>query len=679
MKDGKSGFFRGRAQVVGRVKQLLRASSREPAKSILPILLLVSACLAQTTDLTDLSIEDLANVKVTSVSKKAESLSGAPAAIFVLTGEDIRRGGFTTLPEALRTVPGLYVVQINPHQWQVSARGFGDLNNNKMLVLVDGRSVYTPEYGGVYWDVLDVPLEDIDRVEVIRGPGGTLWGANAMNGVINIVMKRSQQTQGAVVSTSADLDQGYTALVQYGGQIGQSLSYRIFTKSSYWEPYNSSSGEELPNNFNMSQAGFRADWTPSSRNSVSLETETYDGRFRNTEIFSAARTTDLLKGSDVLIRWKHTISSRSNTDLLAYCDWYTRTGVPAEMRNTCNVEFQHNYSFTSRQSLIWGGSFLSTGDDLTQDPATYTPEKRRNRVVGGFAQYDVAIVPDRFRLLAGTKLEHNDYTGFEYQPQVRAVWTPNKIYTLWASVSRAIRSPVRNESNLQLLIPSGISNGELVFVDITGNPNLKSEHLRAYELGYRYQPNQALSFRAAAYYNDYSNLIVTANPTSQFTPTELLLKTPYINDGAAQTHGIELTVSWNPFKRWTLSTGVTELRGSPRAAESTPRHLFNVQSRFNLPHNMALNSGLYHYGALPIQATLATGSPAMGIPAFNRVDVGLSWQATSQWSLAVWGRNLQSSAHVESLATAFDGLGAEIPRSVSFKITWQQKGEAPRK
>jgi len=645
----------------------------------MPIFMLASACFAQTPDLTDLSIEDLANVKVTSVSKKAESLSGAPAAVFVLTGEDLRRGGFTTLPEALRMVPGLYVVQINPHQWQVSTRGFGDLENNKMLVLVDGRSVYTPEYGGVYWDVLDVPLQDINRVEVIRGPGGTLWGANAMNGVINIVMKPPQQTQGVLVSTSADLDQGYTTLVQYGGQVGQSLTYRVFGKSSYWEPYYSSSGGELPNNFNMSQAGFRADWTASSSNSVSLETETYDGRFRNTEIFSAARTTDLLKGSDVLVRWKHTISSRSSTDLLAYCDWYTRTGVPAEMRNTCDIEFQHNYAFTSKQSLIWGGSFLSTSDDLTQDPAPYSPEKRRNSVVSGFAQYDVTIVPDRFRLLAGTKIEHNDYTGFEYQPQARAVWTPNKIYTLWASVSRAIRSPARNESNLQLLVPSGMSNGEPVFIDITGNPNLKSEHLKAYELGYRYQPSQAFSFRAAAYYNDYSNLIVTANPIAQFIPNALLLKTPYVNDGSAQTHGLELTVSWKPIERWTLSSAVTELRGSRRAAEASPRHLFNVQSRFNLSHNMELDSGLYHYGALPIQATVSAGSPPMGLPAFNRVDVGLSWQATSQWSLAVWGRNLQSAAHVESLATSFDGLGTEVPRSVSFKVMWQQKAEPRRK
>lgn len=452
----------------------LRISSRKSAKLMWAIFLLASSCIAQTPDLTDLSIEDLANVKVTSVSKKTESLFGSPAAIFVLTGEDIRRGGFTTLPEALRMVPGLYVAQINPHSWQISARGFGDLNNDKMLVLVDGRTVYTPLYGGVYWDALDLPLEDIDRIEVIRGPGGTLWGVNAVNGVINIVTKGADQTQGWDVSTSMDVDLGETARVQYGGQVGPDVKYRVFGKSSYLDPFNSPSGAELPSNFNLTQIGMRIDWTASNKDTISFEGGTYDGRFRNTETFSDLRTTDLLKGNNLLVHWKHTISDRSNLELLTYCDWYTREGTAGEMRNRCDIEFQHTHEFNARNSLIWGASFLSTGDKITPDEVPVVPERRRDNVVSGFAQYEFVVVPDYLKVLVGSKIEHNDYSGFEYQPQVRVVWTPNKLHTIWTSVARAVRSPARDENDLQIIVPGGVSNGIPFYVQVVGNPALQS-------------------------------------------------------------------------------------------------------------------------------------------------------------------------------------------------------------
>ncbi|MGH9528561.1 MAG: TonB-dependent receptor plug domain-containing protein [Terriglobales bacterium] len=645
---------------------------------IFPIILLASACLAQTSDLTDLSIEELANVKVTSVSKKAESISQAPGAIFVLTGEAIQRGGFTTLPDALRTVPGLYVVQLNPHEWQISARGFGDLENNKMLVLVDGRSVYTPEYGGVYWDVLDVPLEDIDRVEVIRGPGGTLWGANSMNGVINIVMKPSAQTQGAMVSTSSDVNQGYTSTVQYAGRAGPDLTYRMFGKASYLEPYNSPSGLELPNNFNLSQAGLRVDWAASPKDNVTVEAGGYDGQFRGTELSSTVRATDLTEGSHILARWDHTVSDRSSIDVLTYCDWYTRTGVPAEIRNTCDIEFQHDYEYSERQSLIWGGSFLSTVDNLSQDPAPYSPEQRRNSVVSGFVQYGFVIVPDKFRVLAGIKLEHNDYTGFEHEPQVRAVWTPNSVHTFWTGVSRAIRTPSRNDSDLRLVLPLGTSNGAALFEDIFGNSNLTSEYLIAYEMGYRYQPTPAFSLDAALYYNDYSHLIIQGVPIPEALPNKIVLQSPFVNGPKAQTHGLELSAKWKPVGYCTLSAAVTETRGDVTAAAATPRHIFDVRSLVTLSPRLEFDSALYHYGALPLQA----GPPGLGpqaLPAFNRLDVGLSWRATSHWTLGLWGRNLQSRMHIESLPSSFDGLGTEVPRSVSFKVIWQQKAEAGRK
>ena len=475
---------------------------------ILVTLLVVSVrCVAQQTDLSTLSIEELANIQVTSASKKAESLSRAPAAIYVLTGEDIRRGGFTTLPEALRMVPGLYVARTDSHIWQISTRGFSDLNNNKMLVLVDGRTVYTPQFGSVFWDVLDIPLENIDRVEVIRGPGGTLWGANAVNGVINIVTKQAAKTQGFLFSSSASPEAGYASTVQYGGQIGSNVNYRVFGRASYWEPLRNASGIDLPDHFGLPQAGTRVDWAASRNDELSIDAGTLDGRIGSTPFQARIPATFLVKASHVLARWKHSISDRSSTDTLAYCDWYARYGTPAEMRNTCDLEFQHSYAFNQRHSLIWGGSFFSTGDDLSADPASFVPERRRNNVVSAFGQYELAVVPDRLRVIGGAKIEHNGYTGFEYQPQVRAVWTPSQSHTFWASFSRTVRIPARNESNLQLSVPARTANGLPVILNIAGDPNLLSERVKAFEIGYRVQVVHSLSLDTTLFYNNYRNLI----------------------------------------------------------------------------------------------------------------------------------------------------------------------------
>jgi iron complex outermembrane receptor protein len=629
---------------------------------------------AQQQDLTQLSIEDLENVQVTSASKQAESLFSAPAAIFVLTGEDIRRGGFATLPDALRMVPGLYVAQTNSHLWQVSARGFSDIQNNKMLVLVDGRSVYSQQLGTVYWDTLDIPLENIERVEVIRGPGGALWGANAVNGVINIVTKTAQQEQGMMVSTSDSPEEGYTTTVRYGGQIGK-LAYSAFGRASYWEPFASPSGSVPPDIFGLPQGGVRMDWAVSNQDALSVEADGYDGRLGTKLFTSDVPGTYLLKGGDALVRWKHTISEQTSIETLAYCDWYSRFGAPGEERNSCDLEFQHTHQFTTRQTLISGASFFTTGDDLTPDPATYIPERRRSSVFSGFAQYEARIVPDRLRILGGIKLEHNDYTGFEYQPQGRVVWTPDKRNAIWASFSRSVRIPSRNDSNLDLTTPSGLINGEPAFLSVLGNPNLQSEHIFAYELGYRLQPSPTLSFDLALYYNRYNNLIIFSKPSLQFLPDEALLTSSAFNGPGAQTHGAELSVKWQPIRVWTISTGVTETRGSATAINDTPEHLFNVQSRVNLPHKTEFDAGLYHYSSLSLGVTPGAETPPQSVPSFNRVDVGASWHVTSQWTFSVWGRNLQSSEHVETRDTALGNEAEAAPRSVAFKLLWQSQPE----
>jgi iron complex outermembrane receptor protein len=375
------------------------------------------------------------NIQVTSATKKAENLSGAPAAIFVITGEDIRRGGFSSIPDALRMVPGLHVAQQSSHVWVVAARGFSSVFNDKMLVLIDGRLVYTPAFGGVWWDVQDPPLEDIDRIEIIRGPGGTLWGANAVNGVINIITRKAGDTQGSLVATSAGVNEGYAAVVRYGGAFGENFAYRIYGTANDWLPSVTPSGVENYDSWSLSQGGTRFDWHTSPKDTVTFDGQGYSGRTRDALTVLSPKAppalldkSSVVKGGHLLARWTHKFSDRSSTDLLGYCDWTDRYAERyIETRNTCDVQFQHNYSFTDRHSLTWGGEVLTTGSVEEHDfSATFVPPAERDTTQSLFLQYELAVIPDKLRIIAGSKFSHNSYTGFEYQPQIRAVWTPKK-------------------------------------------------------------------------------------------------------------------------------------------------------------------------------------------------------------------------------------------------------------
>jgi iron complex outermembrane receptor protein len=486
------------------------------------ILLVVPLCLPAISrgqqpsrDLTAESLEDLMNIEVTSASKKVESLSAAPAAIFVITGEEIRRGGFTSIPDALRLAPGIYVAQQNAHVWQVSARGFSNTFNNKMLVLIDGRLVYSPTFGGVWWDVQDPPLEDIDRIEVIRGPGGTLWGANAVNGVINIIMKQASETQGSQVRASAGSGDGYATDVRYGGKATGDFDYRIYGTANDWLPTASASGGNNYDGWNLSQGGIRADWKMSDKNTLTLDGAGYSGRVRDqVDILSATsppvptNVQTVVKGGHILARWKHSFSDRSALDVLGYCDWTDRVAlVFSDYRNTCDVEVQHAFSLTDHQSLTWGGAVMTSGENWPAEfGITFVPVYRRATTASAFAQYDVDLIPGKLRVIAGSKFEHNSYTGFEYQPQIRAVWTPVRSQTFWTAVSRAVRTPTRVDSDIR--DRSFEASSPLTFIDFIGSPTVQSEILHAYDPRHevnvqsRFDISRHLNFDSAYYYYD---------------------------------------------------------------------------------------------------------------------------------------------------------------------------------
>ena len=624
---------------------------------------------AKPVDLTSISIEDLMNIQVTSASKKAETLFAAPAAIFVITGEDLRRGGFSSVPDALRTVPGLYVVQQSSHVWLVTARGFSNEFNDKMLVLIDGRLIYSPTFGGVFWDVQDPPLEDIDRIEVIRGPAGTLWGADAMNGVINIITKDAAKTQGLLVATSAGIDEGYAARVRFGGKIGENFSYRIYGTSNDWLPTVDSAG--LPNydSWGITQGGTRFDWSPSQKDAITFDGQGYSGRVRDVApVFTPAssvavqqETSGVVKGGHVLGRWKHSFSDRSDTDVLGYCDWTGRvSATDTEYRNTCDAEFQHRYSFTPRHTLTWGGSILTTGDLWVENfTLSITPSYKRDTTYSAFLQYDVILAPDKLRLIAGSKFERNPYTGFEYQPQVRAVWTPNRQNTIWAAASRAVRTPNRiDEGLLDRIAQINPSPPPPEFLLYSGDSNVDSEILHAFEAGYRYEWRQKFSIDATAYYNDYDGLDGLSPPGAPIThlsPFFVDVPVYVINEAASQTHGLELFAKYTPVRRWNVSAAITELRGSSPpgtgypAVTDNPRHEVNVQSKLDVTKFLNLDASYFYNDAISHQ-----------LAPLNRVDIGLSTKPITDSPFSLWGRNLQQDRHRKPSPPRFSGRNPPV-------------------
>lgn len=637
-------------------------------------------------DLTSISIEDLMSIQVTSASKKSENLSAAPAAIFVITAEDIRRGGFSSVPEALRTVPGLYVVQLNSHVWLVTARGFSNVYNDKMLVLTDGRSVYSPTFGGVFWDVQDPPLEDIDRIEVIRGPAGTLWGADAMNGVINIITKSAESTQGVQVVGSAGVNEGYAGRVRYGGKIGDDFAYRIYGTSNDWLPTVDAAGHTNYDDWSITQGGTRVDWTLSQKDTLTIDGQGYSGRFRDvvpiftptSAVATEEDTSGVIKGGHLLSRWKHTFSDRSDTDLLAYCDWTDRISLSiTEFRNTCDLEFQHRYAFTPRHTITWGGSVYTTGEfGKPTFSLSLFPPYSRETTYSAFLQYDLMLVRDMLRLVVGSKFENNPYTGFDYQPQIRLVWTTNPQNSIWAAVSRAVRTPNRIDEDIfdriEQINPVPPPPEFLVY---TGDSNVKSEILHAFEVGYRYEWKQKFSLDATAYYNDYDRLeglsapgSPTVNPSPFFVDIPLLT---FNEQQAAQTHGLELFAKYAPVHRWTLSAGVTELRGTsppatglPAVADN-PRHEATIQSKLNFSRFASLDASYFYDDAVYGQ-----------LPPLNRLDVGISTKPLHGFTFSVWGKNLQQERHQEAIPE--EDLGGEIRRSVTFKVIWET-GEGAKK
>ncbi|MBN1931032.1 MAG: TonB-dependent receptor [Desulfobacterales bacterium] len=637
------------------------------------------------TDLTELSLEDLMNIEITSVSKKSQKLSEAAAAIFVITQDDIRQSGVTSIPEALRLVPGIHVTRINASKWAITDRGFNGQFANKLLVLMDGRTIYDPLFSGVYWDVQDTVLEDIERIEVIRGPGATLWGANAVNGVINIITKDACNTQGGLISAGMGTEDREFCSLRYGDKFGDKTAYRIYAKTFERDKAEDDEGNPTSDDWRMIRFGFRADGEASNRGYYTLQGDIYDGKIGQsvslpilTPPFQETLTDDFpVFGANLLTRWQQELSNESDLTLQFYYDHTEREETVGSIeRDTIDIDLQYRFNLVKRQEIICGLGYRYTTDKINTDfPMIFDPNKRDDNLVSGFVQDDITLVPDVLSLILGSKFEYNDYTGFEIQPNSRFRWTPRDNHTLWAAVSRAVRTPSRYEDDATLTlissidVPSSSTTIEAI-VNGFGNSSVKAEDLLALELGYRFYPNERLSFDLATFYNFYNNLIAFEFKGISPGPLPII---PFIitNDADAETYGIEIAADWQALDWWRFQTAYTFFKmdfDMPDGSVSTtgteadsPNHQVSLRSDMELPKNLELNLWFRYIDNIP----------GRNISAYNTMDICLGWKPIEYIEFSLVGQNLFAPRHLEFVDNIFFNEAAELERSLYGKVTWK--------
>lgn len=611
-----------------------------------------------TQTLKQMSFEDLMNLEVTSVSRQAEKLSEAASAVQVITGEDIRRSGARSVPEALRLAPNLQVAQVNASQWAISARGFNNVLANKLLVLIDGRTVYTPFYAGVFWDVQDVLLEDVARIEVVSGPGSTLWGANAVNGVINIITRSAAETQGAFVEGGGGTELESFAGLRYGGRSGSGLAWRVYGKSTHrGDTELNAGGADANDAWHLNQGGARLDWGAGTADSRTVQTDAYSGSTNpdgNSEVD--------MNGGNVLGRWQRKFSTSSELQVQVYYDRATRdfgNGF-AENLSTWDFDAQHRLRPAPRHELIWGlGARLMRHEVDNLPLFGFDPEDKTLHLYSAFIQDEIALSENVLHLVVGGKFEHNDYTGPEWQPTIRLAWTPAPQHTLWAALSRAVRTPSRLDREFTISLLPGLPL-------LTGSADFVSEEVIAAELGWRMQAADRLSLSLATFYNDYDK-IRSAEPGTGPLGLPITLG----NGVRGDTYGLELAAVVHMADWWRLRGGYTHLEkhlevapgstdlNGATAESDDPENQFLVQSSMDLPAGFQLDATVRYVDQLP--------QPQ--VPSYVAVDVRLAWRSRSNIEIALIGQNLLDRRHLEFLPAS--PSPRRIERGMFGRVAWQ--------
>lgn len=649
-------------------------------------------------DMADKDVSQLSQVKVagttgsqsldmpvSTVSREESTVGKSPAAVFVITNEMIRRSGAREIPEILRMAPGVDVARIDSNKWAVSIRGFNNQYANKLLVQIDGRAVYTPLYGGVYWDVQDVLLEDVERIEVIRGPGATVWGANAVNGVINIITKNSADTQGVFVEGGAGTyEKGFTS-ARYGGRISPDLSYRLYGK--WFERGDGFSPDATAYDaWGQARGGFRVDWNPVPDDTVTFEGDCYNGYSGESDLFPDSvppyvylnQERAHVQGENALLRWRRVLDDNSDWTAWTYYDQTLRDwpiSLFAEKRDTFDFDFQHHFPVGRRNDVIWGFGYRNTRAAISDTPPffAYDPNHRSDDLFSCFLQDQITLYDDRWFLTVGSKFEQNNYTGFEIQPTVRLLWTPDKRHSIWSSVSRAVRTPAESEANIMALTPPISTNPLPTFPFLFGNPNLRSEELIAYEIGVREQTTERFSWDLAIFYNNYQKLIayVPGEPYIEPGPLELV---PSVAENVMRgiTYGAELAVTYQLNPRWRIQSAYSllfvDLNNEPdlpvneTLERSSPRNQYYVHSYWDLGNRCEFD----------LIGRYVDSLPNLGVPKYLVGDARFSWRARENMALSVVGRNLFNGTHPEFGADSINGtLRTEVQPEVYGQVTWR--------
>jgi iron complex outermembrane receptor protein len=639
-------------------------------------------------DLTNLSLEDLMNVQVTSVSKKKESIAIAPAAVTVINQDEISRSGFSTIPDLLRLAPGVDVGRINSYTWAVGVRGLNDQFNNNLLVLQDGRSLYSPLNAGTYWDTVDYVLADLDRIEVIRGPGGTLWGANAVNGVINIISKDSRDTQGWLLDSRASNDDSDLS-VRYGGKISDDTTYRVYLKTKYNNELDDTSGDNAGDEWTALRGGFRIDKHPSTDDTFTLQGDVGDNRIRApydvpimTPPFSQLTVDDRNDATGNLLgRWEHHFSDKSDFSLQMYYDYLGVNYLGAHYyQNTVDLDFHHRFQLGQRNEVTWGAGYRFMNNRIESDNVlSSSPPTRNDKLPSAFVQDTLTLEPERWFLTAGSKFEHNDYTGFEMEPSGRLLWTPNKQNSMWAAVSRAVVTPSRISDDARALagfapISTGGASTTVAELELIGNNNIQSEELTAYELGYRLEPRKDLSIDLAVFYNNYNKLeSQTIGPP--ILGSQIVLPLNWDNAIAGDTYGGEIsatarvTDSWRivcsysllQTTFWTTSSSPSDATTALADEGSAPQNQAQIHSYLDITRNLQFNASVFYVGDIS----------RFNIPGYISTDLSLVWKPKESMECSIGVTNLFDNHHPEYGVTAGQGIASETPRTLYVQMSYQ--------
>ena len=637
---------------------------------------------ASSPDLSTLSLEDLARIKVSSVARKSQELFKTPAAVFVITREDIKNSAANSLPELFRMVPGVQVAQVGANTWAVTARGFNSRFADKILVLVDGRSIYSEIYSGVFWDQYDLPLEDIDRIEVIRGPGGTLWGANAVNGVINIITRSAKQTLGTkFVAVGGNLANGGS--LRYGAEHGPDFQYRVSLKYLKRSALRSDEGGSANDASDSIRVGARGDWQATPKDLVTFHGDFFRGK-ENQRIANFSMTSGLNYGENAvkmlsgyaLGRWEHRFAGSDFALQTYYNDSYRQEAAGTGREHVLDLDFQNHLPSFRRNDIVWGAGYRLNTDYIS---AAFSSDHHHNLLQSVFLEDEFVMVPKMLIFTGGIKLQHNSYTGFEFQPAGRILWRPSSHQSLWIAASRAVRTPSVQERDLYIFQPLPPQNSLPTKALALGNPNFRSEVVVAYEAGYRQTLGQKAWLDISTFVNNYSSLrdqkVLT--PYVVTSPTlSLVIPIIYTNDIAARSHGVEVAASWNPARSLHLQGSYTWMNASRYLADGTlpayrdmwsaPTNTVSIRSTWAIAHRWTLNSSVYSVSRL--QRESPTGLPPT--KQFVRLDTHLSFRLSESLQLTGGVNNILQKQHPEFDPQDGYTVRSQIPRSAFVKAMW---------